>query len=523
MEILSSLYKEYAGREPDRILPLTASGSRRRYYRIGCGTAPSPRTVIGVIGTDRRENMAFMALASHFRSKGINVPEVLAASADGMCYLQEDLGDRSLFDAVSRGRESGNYSPEEKSLLLMTVATLPQIQFLGAEGLDFSVCHPEPAFGERLVMSDLNYFKYCFLKTLPLDFNEVELERDFRAFAADLLEGDCDAFMYRDFQARNVMLRDGRPWFIDFQGGMRGPAQYDLASFVWQARANYPEDFRDELVEAYLGAAENFARIDRGLFLGRLRLFVLFRTLQVLGAYGFRGKFERKPHFLRSIPFAVENLRRLLDDPPAEYPYLIPLLRDMTQLPEFQSGDSVPGQADGTARPVAASLSPSAASLSPLAAVSPRAGAEDAVTEPVAAPLEVLVCSFSYRKPLPEDPSGNGGGYVFDCRALPNPGKYEQYRTLTGMDREVQAFLENRTQVETFLESVSRLTDAHVRRFKERGFTHLMICFGCTGGQHRSVYCAERTAARLASCPGVKVTLIHREQGVRRELMGGAR
>lgn len=493
MEILSSLYKEYAGREPDRILPLTASGSHRRYYRIGSGqiSVPASRTVIGVIGTDRRENDAFIALASHFRSKGINVPEVLACSADGMCYLQEDLGDMSLFDAVSGGRESGNYSPEEKSLLLMTVETLPQIQFLGAEGLDFSVCHPEPAFGERLVMSDFNYFKYCFLKTLPLDFNEVELERDFVAFAADLLDGDCNAFMYRDFQSRNVLLRDCSPWFIDFQGGMRGPAQYDLASFVWQARANYPEYFRNELVEAYLGAAEKFTRIDRGLFLNRLRLFVLFRTLQVLGAYGFRGKFERKPHFLRSIPFAVENLRRLLDDPPAEYPYLIPLLRDMTQLPEFQSGDSVPGQADGTARPVAA-------------------------------PLEVLVYSFSYRKPLPDDPSGNGGGYVFDCRALPNPGKYGQYRTLTGMDSEVQAFLESRAEVETFLESVFRLTDAHVRRFKERGFTHLMICFGCTGGQHRSVYCAERTAERLASCPGVKVTLIHREQGVRREMTGGS-
>ena len=494
--ILMSLFEECSGIMAESSVPLSSSGSNRKYFRISGGG----KSLVGVAGTDVKENEAFVCMAGHFRSKGLRVPEVMAVSADGLYYLQEDLGDCSLFDAVAAGRESGNYSPQEKSLLLETISCLPEIQFKGAEGLDFSVCWPEPEFNRRMVMADLNYFKYCFLKATGLEFNEAALEKDFELLAEKLLEGHDYAFMYRDFQARNVMIHDGKPYFIDFQGGKRGPVHYDVASFVWQARARYPEPFRDGLVQAYIDAAGQYARIDAGLFRRRLKLFVLFRTLQVLGAYGFRGLFERKPHFLRSIPYAMENLRGILEDPPVGCPYLAPLLRLMAELPQF----AMP-QRDG--------MDAWKSGMSGKSVAQADAGLQSG-------PLEVTVCSFSYKKGLPDDPSGNGGGYVFDCRALPNPGRYEYYRRFTGMDAEVVEFFRDKAEVPAFLGHVFSLADAHVERFIERGFTHLMICFGCTGGQHRSVYCAERTAEHLAGQhPGIRVTVVHREQNVKKKVL----
>ena len=494
--ILMSLFEECSGIRAESSVPLSSSGSNRKYFRISGGG----KSLVGVAGTDVKENEAFVCMAGHFRSKGLRVPEVMAVSADGLYYLQEDLGDCSLFDAVAAGRESGNYSPQEKSLLLETISCLPEIQFKGAEGLDFSVCWPEPEFNRRMVMADLNYFKYCFLKATGLEFNEAALEKDFELLAEKLLEGHDYAFMYRDFQARNVMIHDGKPYFIDFQGGKRGPVHYDVASFVWQARARYPESFRDGLVQAYIDAAGQYARIDAGLFRSRLKLFVLFRTLQVLGAYGFRGLFERKPHFLRSIPYAMENLRGILEDPPVGCPYLVPLLRSVAGLPQFAMQEQ--GGADSGKNGM------------------PGKSVAQADAGLQSGPLEVTVCSFSYKKGLPEDPSGNGGGYVFDCRALPNPGRYEYYRQFTGMDAEVVEFFRDKAEVPAFLGHVFSLADAHVERFIERGFTHLMICFGCTGGQHRSVYCAERTAEHLAGKhPGIRVTVVHREQNVKKKVL----
>ena len=481
--ILMSLFEECSGIRAESSVPLSSSGSNRKYFRISGGG----KSLVGVAGTDVKENEAFVCMAGHFRSKGLRVPEVMAVSADGLYYLQEDLGDCSLFDAVAAGRESGNYSPQEKSLLLETISCLPEIQFKGAEGLE-------------MVMADLNYFKYCFLKATGLEFNEAALEKDFELLAEKLLEGHDYAFMYRDFQARNVMIHDGKPYFIDFQGGKRGPVHYDVASFVWQARARYPEPFRDGLVQAYIDAAGQYARIDAGLFRRRLKLFVLFRTLQVLGAYGFRGLFERKPHFLRSIPYAMENLRGILEDPPVGCPYLVPLLRLMAELPQFAMQEQGGADAGKNGMP-GKSVAQADAGLQ-------------------SGPLEVTVCSFSYKKGLPEDPSGNGGGYVFDCRALPNPGRYEYYRQFTGMDAEVVEFFRDKAEVPAFLGHVFSLADAHVERFIERGFTHLMICFGCTGGQHRSVYCAERTAEHLAGKhPGIRVTVVHREQNVKKKVL----
>ncbi len=470
MNILTELFKSYAGACPERMEPLSGSGSNRRYFRIFGGG----RSALGVIGTCAEENRAFIGMSRHFLEKGIAVPEVYAVSGDGMSYLQEDLGDGQLYSLVSGGRGKGCYSEEEKKLLLETVERLPDIQYLGAEGMDWSLCWPEKEFSRRTVLFDLNYFKYCFLKPSGLEFNEFALQDDFEAMADDLVQCGGDKFMYRDFQARNVMFKDGKPYFIDFQGGRKGPVWYDLASFVWQARARYPEELKRELVDAYISSMKKYeGHPDEELFRSRLSMFVLFRTLQVLGAYGFRGKIEKKPHFMESIPFAVENLRSLLGTSSGRYPYLYKVLRALTELPEY----------------------------------SPQTSAEEEG-------LVVRVNSFSFKKGIPADGSGNGGGYVFDCRALNNPGRYERYRKMNGTDAEVIAFLEEDGGVFPFMENVYALVDEHVGRFLERKFTSLQVNFGCTGGQHRSVYCAGMLAEHLAARKDVTVRLVHRELGL---------
>ena len=471
MKRLESLFEIFAGHKADFYTEFTSSGSNRRYFRIKDGG----NSFIGVIGTSDKENRAFIELSKHFLSKGINVPEIFAVSEDGMCYIQEDLGDISLYDEIKCGRESGNYSSSEKELLFKTIAMLPKIQFEGAEGLNFDVCYPESSFNGRMVMFDLNYFKYCFLKVLGVEFDEILLQDDFERLQKDLSEISADAFMYRDFQARNVMLKESKPYFIDFQGGRKGPFYYDLASFVWQAKACYPDDLKKELIDTYLAALMPYLKVERKLFDENFRLFVLFRTLQVLGAYGFRGYIEHKEHFISSIPFALANLRKLLEIPFINYPYLNEILVRLSQ-----KLDSFIETNDGQ--------------------------------------LEVSVYSFSYKKGIPVDRSGNGGGYVFDCRAVHNPGKYERYKGFTGLDREVIDFLEEDGEILSFLSHIYRLIDAHVERFIERKFTHLQICFGCTGGQHRSVYCAEDIAEHLASKYSVRVRLIHRELGIEREV-----
>ncbi|MBO6097255.1 MAG: phosphotransferase, partial [Bacteroidales bacterium] len=289
MNRLKPLFESYTGQELAQVQELPSSGSHRRYFRLSGGKV----TLIGVIGTSLEENRAFITISKHFREKGLHVPAVLAVSPDGYSYIQEDLGDKILFDMVSQGRESGIYSSYETELLRRTIEQLPRIQFLGGKGLDWSVCFPQEAFDARMIDFDLNYFKYCFLKATGLEFNEILLQEDFEKFKADLLEEDDETFLYRDFQARNVMIKDGEPWFIDYQGGRRGPIYYDVASFIWQARSRFPEDLKQDLIRTYLRALQQFRKVDEEQFRSRLRLFVLFRTLQVLGAYGFRGYFEK--------------------------------------------------------------------------------------------------------------------------------------------------------------------------------------------------------------------------------------
>ncbi len=510
MEKLIALYKDWSGAEPRTIEKLPGAGSNREYYRLWDDDGHS---VVGCIGTSRDENHAFVCLARHFTRRQLPVPKVLAVSGDELRYLQTDLGTLSLYDAIRGGREAGGrYTLAEQELLRRTIRELPNIQIRGARGLDFSQCYPQPEFDMDSVLFDLNYFKYCFLKATETDFHELKLEADFRLMAKDLTAERQEAFLYRDFQARNVMLRgsDMQPCFIDFQGGRKGPYYYDLASFLWQASARYPHKLRRELVFEYYNALKQFTEVPTSHhFVARLSLFVLFRTLQVLGAYGFRGYFERKQHFIVSIPPAIQNLRELLTLNPQlfPYPHLMDVLRRLCDLPQFQQIETTANRADGY----------KTTDRNPYKA-HPKDGPATFSKYDGAGPLVVRVYSFSYRKGIPEDESGNGGGYVFDCRATHNPGRYEPYKQLTGLDEPVIRFLEDDGEILTFLDAVYRLADAHVRRYIQRGFTSLMFCFGCTGGQHRSVYSAQHLAEHIHKKFGVEVRICHREQGIEQTL-----
>lgn len=508
MQKLIELYRQWHGSEPVSTEKLPQAGSNREYYRM---TGDDGSSVIGAIGTSRDENHAFIYLSGHFRKRQLPVPRILSVSDDELRYLQEDLGRVSLFSAISGGREAGGrYNQKEKQLLINTIKELPNIQIRGARGLDWSNCYPQPEFDENSVLFDLNYFKYCFLKPAELDFHELKLEANFRLFAKDLVAEKTDSFMYRDFQARNIMLdASGRPYFIDYQGGRKGPFYYDLASFLWQASAKYPHKLRRELIYEYYNSLKNYTEVPSVRhFAERLSLFVLFRTLQVLGAYGFRGFFERKKHFIDSIPPAMQNLRELLKLNVFTYPYLMDVLKRLTELPRFATlEEPALSRADGFK-----------ISDSKVFAVHPSDGPATFSKYDNKGPLVVRVYSFSYHKGIPEDESGNGGGYVFDCRSTHNPGRYEPYKKLTGLDEPVIRFLEDDGEILTFLDSVYKLADAHVRRYIQRGFTSLMFCFGCTGGQHRSVYSAQHLAEHINKKFGIEVHIIHREQNITQTL-----
>lgn len=511
MEKLIKLYTEWSGAEPVSTEQLAGAGSNRQYYRF---TAEDGTTVIGVIGTSRDENHAFIYLAEHFEQRQLPVPHILAQSDDGLRYLQTDLGSTSLFDAIRGGREAGGrYNQREKQLLKATIRQLPNIQIRGARGLDWQNCYPQPEFDEDSVLFDLNYFKYCFLKPSGLDFHELKLEANFRLFAKDLTSENIDSFLYRDFQARNVMLdADGNPQFIDFQGGRRGPYYYDLASFLWQASARYSDKLRRELVAEYYDALQQYTEVPSlRHFVNRLSLFVLFRTLQVLGAYGFRGYFERKKHFLDSIPPAMDNLRALLKlgEQVFPYPYMMDMLRRLTEMPRYAHiEEPAVSRADGYKT-----------TDKNVYEAHPQDGPATFSKYDGKGPLRVRVFSFSFRKGIPADESGNGGGYVFDCRSTHNPGRYEPYKKLTGLDEPVIRFLEDDGEILTFLNSVYKLADAHVQRYIDRGFTDLMFSFGCTGGQHRSVYSAQHLAEHLHEKFGIEVHICHREQGIEQTLL----
>ena len=465
-DILKGLFADYTGAAPVSVVKLTGDGSNRAYYRMATDTV----TLIGAVGTSVEENRAFIAIARAFEEAGADAPRVVAVSDDGVCYLQTDLGDTSLFMFMKDGRDAGCFLPHEKEALCRVMALLPDIQYGVARNLDFSVCYPVALFDRRSVMWDLNYFKYCFLKGVGVEFDENQLEDEFEAIADILLREECDTFMYRDFQSRNVMWCDERPYFIDFQGGRKGPVYYDVASFVGQARAKYTPEVVDAMLDAYMQSLGRYRSVDKEWFLQTLNVFRIFRLLQNLGTYGFRGIFEHKKKFIESIPAALVQLNGLLAGVESLYPCLCDVLSRVAALPRF-----APQKSEG---------------------------------------LVADVYSFSYRRGIPEDYSGNGGGFVFDCRAIHNPGRYEPYKKLTGRDEPVMRFLEEQSEIASFLDNAYSLVDEMVDVYLERGFSHIQVCFGCTGGQHRSVYSAEHMAQHLSQKYGIKVNVDHKMQGI---------
>ena len=447
---------------------LPSSGSYREYCRM----RSAGRSVIGAVNDDVKENRAFLSFTEHFRSKGLPIPEVYTVSSDTKKYLPEDLGDVTLFDFLGQTRQTDIFPETLISSYEKVLRELPKLQVLAGKDLDYSVCYPRPAFDKQSMMWDLNYFKYYFLKLAQVPFDEQALEDDFQVFSDYLLSADSDFFLYRDFQSRNVMLKNDQVFFIDYQGGRRGALQYDLASLLYDGKADIPQDVRVRLFRFYLEELKKYLPVDENQFTAYFRGFVLIRIMQAMGAYGFRGFYEKKEHFLKSIPFALKNLELLLAD-----------LKLPVQLPELVK---VLGQLVHSS-------------------VLREIGQEKKN-------LTVRITSFSFKKGIPDDPSGNGGGFVFDCRALNNPGRYPEYQNLTGKDPEVVRFIENSGDTEVFLNAAKTLVSQSVKTYLERGFNHLSVSFGCTGGQHRSVYSAEKMAGFLRNNFPVNVVLSHREQ-----------
>ncbi len=465
-QALRELFQKTFGEPAATVASLKGDGSGRKVLRL-CGAS---RQAIGIIGPDPKENAAFLGFSRHFRRCGLPVPEIYAEDPRSGVYLEEDLGDTTLFQFLSKNRSGQKPSAETVAIYEKAVARLPQFQIVAGRTLDYGLCHPRPSFDRQSMMWDLNYFKYYFLRLAGIPFSEQELEDDFSKLVDFLLEAPRDSFLYRDFQSRNIMIRDGEPWFIDYQGGRRGALQYDIASLLVDAKADLPFALRRRLLERYLDAAQELAPLDREGFLKRYPGFAYVRIMQAMGAYGLRGFYERKAHFLQSIPYAIRNLEHLQRASPL--PISVPAL-------------------DGVFRRLVASSAL-------------RQFGEASLG------LTVRVQSFSFREGLPVDDKGHGGGFVFDCRALPNPGRYPRYAKSTGRDPDTVEFLEKEESVQRFLRHACDIVDQSVENYQSRNFTSLTVSFGCTGGQHRSVFCAERLAAHLKQRYQVNVEVRHR-------------
>jgi len=466
---IATLYKEWKGKEASSIELLPQSGSERRYFRINGST----ESVIGTYGANIQENKTFIYFSKHFKPKQLAVPEILAISDDEQFYLQEDFGTVSLLNHL----ESKGFSDEVYALFKKSLEALAFLQIKGDEGLNYAdYCLTNQEFGKQAIMADLLYFKYYFLDALRKPYDKQKLIADFEALSNYLTHTEYKYFMFRDFQSRNIMVTDDNAvHFIDYQGGMKGAPQYDVASMLWQARANLPDEWKNNLLEDYMASFEKIIdqSIDKNIFRSQYYGYVLIRLLQVLGAYGFRGLFERKAQFLTSIPLALNNLKDFLKNQSLGI-----------SVPEFRKvldmclADEVIQQ------------------------FTPTQATDET-------PLVVKICSFSYRKQLPEDNSGNGGGFLFDCRGILNPGRVDSMKTQTGRDKEVKDFLEQQTKMPEFLNSTMDVVDITVEEYIKRGFESLLVGFGCTGGQHRSVYAADAMARHLKNKFKVKIELKH--------------
>ena len=450
---LIHLFENWAGEQVTGIQPLPSSGSPRAYYRIQSAN----KRAIGAYNPDHNENRAFLEFSKHFRATGLNVPEIYQENETECIYLLEDLGNITLLSYINQHRQGKELSDDMINLYQKVVTELPNFQIKAGRNLNFAFCYPRQQFDRQSMIWDLNYFKYCFLKPMRITFNEQSLEEDFQTLTDYLLQTETNYFMYRDFQSRNILLKDGVPFYIDYQGGRKGALQYDLASLLYDAKAEIPDPIREMLIAEYLETVSKHIKIQSQTFLKYFPGYVLLRIMQAMGAYGFRGLYEKKELFIQSIPRALINLSVLLNTVqlPIKIPSLWKALEDLTQL-------TLPEQFP----------------------------AESEI-------LTVIINSFSYRKGIPIDPSEHGGGFVFDCRSIHNPGRYESFVNLTGKDTAVCQFLEKEARIQKFLKPVFALVDQTVAEYLQRKFTGLTVSFGCTGGQHRSVYCAEALANHL--------------------------
>jgi aminoglycoside/choline kinase family phosphotransferase len=469
MNVLKKLFEQRFQSPVERAEPLQGElgGSGRKIIRLVGGQF----SAIGILHGVAEENLAFIEFSRHFRRHGLPVPEIYAEDLSQGAYLEEDLGDTTLYEFLSKHRAGEKVAPEALEAYRNVVALLPRFQVEAGRDLNYKVCYPRASFDRQSIAWDLNYFKYYFLRLAGIPFNEQALEDDFARLTKFLLSAPRDYFLYRDFQSRNIMLRDDQPFFLDYQGGRKGALQYDIASLLYDAKADLSPQLRQQLLDHYLQTLAGFTDVAREAFLQHYYAYVYVRIMQALGAYGFRGFYERKAHFLQSVPYALKNVRWLLHN--VEFPIALPALMDA-----FKS----------------------------------MVGSEKLQT--VASETEnltVRIVSFSFHRGVPEDDTGNGGGFVFDGRSLPNPGREERFKALTGADSAVIEYLDQQESVLTFLANVESLVDASVANYQSRGFKHLMVSFGCTGGQHRSVYLAEQLAKHLRGRAGVDVQLRHRE------------
>ncbi|MFB3915262.1 MAG: phosphotransferase [Terriglobales bacterium] len=470
MDVLKELFEQHFRCPAAHVQPLQGQlgGSGRNIFRLAAGEL----TAIGILYDVREENVAFLEFSRHFRRHGLPVPQIYAEDLGRGAYLEEDLGDTTLFEFLSRHRAGDAIAPQAIEAYRKAISALPRFQVEAGRDLNYRVCYPRASFDRQSIAWDLNYFKYYFLRLAGVPFNEQALEDDFGRLTKFLLSAGRDYFLYRDFQSRNIMLRDGVPFFLDYQGGRKGALQYDVASLLYDAKANLTPELRQQLLDHYLDVLAGYVNLNRDVFMQHYYAYVYVRILQALGAYGFRGFYERKPHFLQSVPYALKNLRWLLQH--VKLPIALPALT-------------------GTFQNMLASEK-----LQTVAVETEH--------------LTLRIFSFSYhRTGVPQDESGHGGGFVFDCRSIPNPGREERFKPLTGKDTAVIEYLNQQDSLHQYLANVTALVDASVSDYQRRGFKNLMVSFGCTGGQHRSVYLAEQLAKHLRGRTGVEVVVRHLE------------
>ena len=478
LDLIRNLFLQWNGQKADFIQKLPQTASYREYYRISF----NGDTVIGVFNEDLKENEAFLSFSKTFNELNLNVPEVLHTDLDNNLYLLSDLGDVTLYSIIHSKKHDYHSNPELLKLYKRALERLQVFQIDADKKIDYSYCYPRSKFDRQSILWDLNYFKYDFLKLGRIGFDEQLLENEFQKFSEFVSSVNTDYFLYRDFQSRNIMVKENDLYFIDYQGGRKGALQYDVAALLYDAKAEIPNQVRDELLDHYLNLLETNYGLNRSEFMKSFYAFVLIRIMQAMGAYGFRGLFEKKVHLIKSILPARKNLKYLLENGKLDFdiPHLHSVFENIITSDEFNIYEDriLPNQK-----------------------------------------LSVTITSFSYKREIPIDLADNGGGYVFDCRGLNNPGRHLEYKLLNGRDPDVIKFLIENSNVDDFMSNIYLLVDSTIEKYLERGFKNLMVNFGCTGGQHRSVYCADKLYEHIKNKYDINVFLSHIEQGIKEEVI----